>query len=62
MLHLSLHPSLLSPTAKFSSSLDPMPKKEIIPYGVDLNKLPSKENSLAIIPVEEPLHITVIPC
>jgi hypothetical protein len=35
--------------------------KEIIPFGVDLNKLPPREDSLAIVPVEEPLPLAVIP-
>jgi hypothetical protein len=38
-----------------------MARKEIIPFGVDLNKLPPREDSLAIVPVEEPLPLTVIP-
>jgi hypothetical protein len=38
-----------------------MARKEIIPFGVDLNKLPPREGSLAIIPVEEPLPLVVIP-
>jgi hypothetical protein len=49
-----------SPIAKFSSSLDPMAGKEIIPFRVDLNKLPPREDSLAIVPVEEPLPLAVI--
>jgi hypothetical protein len=35
--------------------------KEIIPFGVDLNKLPPREDSLAIVPVEESLPRVVIP-
>jgi hypothetical protein len=38
-----------------------MAKKEIIPFGVDLNKLPPREDSLAIIPIEEPLPLAIIP-
>jgi hypothetical protein len=38
-----------------------MARKEIIPFGVDLNKLPPREDSLAIVPVEEPLPLTIIP-
>jgi hypothetical protein len=38
-----------------------MAEKEIIPFGVDLNKLPPREDSLAIVPVEEPLPLVVIP-
>jgi hypothetical protein len=38
-----------------------MAGKEIIPFRVDLNKLPPREDSLAIIPVEEPLPHVVIP-
>jgi hypothetical protein len=38
-----------------------MARKEIIPFGVDLNKLPPREDSLAIIPIEEPLPLAVIP-
>jgi hypothetical protein len=38
-----------------------MARKEIIPFGVDLNKLPPREDSLAIIPVEEPLPLAIIP-
>jgi hypothetical protein len=35
--------------------------KEIIPFGVDLNKVPPREDSLAIIPLEKPLPLVVIP-
>jgi hypothetical protein len=38
-----------------------MAGKEIIPFGVDLNKLPPREDSLAIVPVEETLPLAVIP-
>jgi hypothetical protein len=38
-----------------------MAKKEIIPFEVDLNKLPPREDSLAIVLVEEPLPLAVIP-
>jgi hypothetical protein len=38
-----------------------MAGKEIIPFGVDLNKLPPREDSLAIVPVEEPFPLVVIP-
>jgi hypothetical protein len=38
-----------------------MPKKEIIPFKVDLNKLLHREDSLAIVLVEEPLPLIVIP-
>jgi hypothetical protein len=38
-----------------------MAGKEIIPFGVDLNKLPPREDSLAIVPIEEPLPLAVIP-
>jgi hypothetical protein len=38
-----------------------MARKEIIPFGLDLNKLPPRKDSLAIVPVEEPLPLTVIP-
>jgi hypothetical protein len=38
-----------------------MAGKEIIPFGVNLNKLPPKEDSLVIVPVEEPLPLVVIP-
>jgi hypothetical protein len=38
-----------------------MARKEIIPFGVDRNKLPPREDSLAIVPVEEPLSLAIIP-
>jgi hypothetical protein len=38
-----------------------MARKEIIPFGVDLNKLPPKEDSLAIVLVEEPLPLAILP-
>ena len=38
-----------------------MARKEIIPFGVDLNKRPTREDSLAIIPVEQPLPLAIIP-
>jgi hypothetical protein len=38
-----------------------MAGKEIIPFGVNLNKLSPREDSLAIILVEEPLPFDVIP-
>jgi hypothetical protein len=38
-----------------------MARKEIIPFGVDLNKLSPREDSLAIIPIEEPLPLAIIP-
>jgi hypothetical protein len=37
-----------------------MAKKEIIPFRVDLNKLPPREDSLATVPVEEPLPLPII--
>jgi hypothetical protein len=57
----SFYPSLLSPIAEFSSSLDPIARKEIIPFEVDLNKLSPREDSLVIIPVEEPQPLAIIP-
>jgi hypothetical protein len=39
---------------------DPMAGREIVSFGVDLNKIPLKEDTLAIIPVEEPLHLAII--
>jgi hypothetical protein len=44
-----------------SPSLDPIARKEMILYGVDLNKLSPKEDCLAIVPIEEPLSLIVIP-
>jgi hypothetical protein len=38
-----------------------MAGKEIVVYGVDLSKTPSKEDALAIVPIEEALPPTVIP-
>jgi hypothetical protein len=38
-----------------------MAGKEIIVYGVDLNKTPPKEDALAIVPIEEALPLAVIP-
>jgi hypothetical protein len=38
-----------------------MAGKEIIPFRVDLNKLSPREDSLAIIPIEEPLPLAIIP-
>jgi hypothetical protein len=38
-----------------------MARKEIIPFEVNLNKLPPREDSLAIVLVEEPLPLAVIP-
>jgi hypothetical protein len=38
-----------------------MAGKEIIPFGVDLNKLPPREDSLSIVPIEDPLPLAVIP-
>jgi hypothetical protein len=38
-----------------------MTGKEIIPFGVDLNKLPLREDFLAIIHVEQPLPLAIIP-
>jgi hypothetical protein len=38
-----------------------MAKKEITPFEVDLNKLPPREDSLAIVPIEEPLPLAIIP-
>jgi hypothetical protein len=38
-----------------------MAKKEIIPFEVDLNKLSPREDSLAIIPIMEPLPLAIIP-
>jgi hypothetical protein len=40
---------------------DPMAEREIVSFGVDLNKIPSKEDALAIVPVEEPLPLAIIP-
>jgi hypothetical protein len=40
---------------------DPMAGREIISFGVDLNKIPPKEDTLAIVPVEEPLPLAIIP-
>jgi hypothetical protein len=57
----SFNQSLLSPTARLSSSLDPIADKQIIPFGIDLNKLPPIEEPLAIIPVGEPLPLAIIP-
>jgi hypothetical protein len=37
-----------------------MAGKEIIPFGVDLNKLPPREDSLAIVLVDQPLPLTII--
>jgi hypothetical protein len=37
-----------------------MAGKETIPFGADLNKLPPREDSLAIVPVEEPLLLAII--
>jgi hypothetical protein len=55
----SFHPRLLSPIAEFPS-LDPMAEKEIIPFGVDLNKLPPTEDSLPIVPVDQSVPLTII--
>jgi hypothetical protein len=58
---IPLKPPLLS-IAKLSSLFqDLMAEREIVPFGVDLNKIPSKEDALAIIPVEEPLPLAIIP-
>jgi hypothetical protein len=38
-----------------------MVEKEIIPFRVNLNKLPPREDTLAIVPVEEPLSVAVNP-
>jgi hypothetical protein len=38
-----------------------MARKDIIPFGVDLNKLLPRKDSIAIIPIEEPLPLVVIP-
>jgi hypothetical protein len=38
-----------------------MARKEIIPFGVNLNKISPREDSLAIVLVEEPLPLDVIP-
>jgi hypothetical protein len=38
-----------------------MTKKEIIPFGVNLNKLSPRKDFLVIVPVEEPLPLAVIP-
>jgi hypothetical protein len=38
-----------------------MARKEIVVFGADLNKTPSKEDALAIVPVEEALPLTIIP-
>jgi hypothetical protein len=51
----------LSSIPELSSSLDPMVGKEIIPFGVDLNKLSPREDSLATVLVEEPLPLAIIP-
>jgi hypothetical protein len=37
-----------------------MEEKQIIPHGMDLNQIPVN-NSLAIVPVEDPLPLAVIP-
>jgi hypothetical protein len=37
-----------------------MAGKEIIVFGIDFNKNPPKEDSLAIVPVEEALYFVVI--
>jgi hypothetical protein len=37
-----------------------MAGREIVSFGVDLNKIPLKEDTLAIIPVEEPLRLAII--
>jgi hypothetical protein len=34
--------------------------REIVPFGVDLNKIPLKEDALAIVPIEEPLPLAII--
>jgi hypothetical protein len=38
-----------------------MTGREIVPFGVDLNKIPPKEDALAIIPVQVPLPLAIIP-
>jgi hypothetical protein len=38
-----------------------MAGREIVPFGVDLNKIPPKEDALAIVFVEEPLALAIIP-
>jgi hypothetical protein len=38
-----------------------MARKENIPFRIDLNKLPPREDSLAIVSVEEPLPLAIIP-
>jgi hypothetical protein len=37
-----------------------MEDKQIIPHGMDLNQIPV-DNSLAIVPVEDPLPLAIIP-
>jgi hypothetical protein len=51
-----------SPLHSKSSILlqDPMAEKEIIVFGVDFNKNPPKEDSLAIVPVEEALSFAIV--
>jgi hypothetical protein len=38
-----------------------MVEKELIPFRVNHNKLPPRKDSLAIVPVEEPLPLIIIP-
>jgi hypothetical protein len=35
-----------------------MVKKEIVVFGVDFNRTPSKEDALAIVPIEEALPLS----
>jgi hypothetical protein len=54
-------PPLLSIAELSSLFQDSMAKREIVPFGVDLNKILPKEDALNIIPVEEPLPLAIIP-
>jgi hypothetical protein len=39
---------------------DPMAEREIVSFRVDLKKIPLKEDTLAIVPIEEPLPLAII--
>jgi hypothetical protein len=52
---------LLSLAELSSLFQDPMAEREIVPFRVDLNKIPLKEDALAIVSVEEPLPLAIIP-
>jgi hypothetical protein len=54
-------PPLLSIAELSSLFQDPIAGREIVPFRVDLNKIPPKEDVLAIVPVEEPLPLAIIP-